>query len=236
MGLGRSQNPLGPDGQRLKCHECESTEHLVRDCPRRRGQQQGRTLFANTYATVDPLTVLGGEPPARDDQQPQPAVHRAWMVREGRGRGRGVGMTNGRAAPQAGGDDPPLPPPAEPPQQQGPAQDPMQAADPWNGGQPSPAERPKTGTSPSRASISLRDTASRATAGIDLLEPVPAPFLARFAAMRRSARPMQGAAHLRRVEPRAGTPRPKQGGASRTHHSHATRSLDMSQAALSQQR
>ena len=29
VGFGRSHNPLGPDG--------ESEEHLVKDCPRRRG-------------------------------------------------------------------------------------------------------------------------------------------------------------------------------------------------------
>ena len=42
-------------------------------------------------------------------------------------------MTDGRAAPNAGADAAP-----EAQQEQGPASDPMQAADPWNGGQPSP--------------------------------------------------------------------------------------------------
>ena len=32
-GKGRRGNPFGPNGQPLKCHGCESTDHLVRDCP-----------------------------------------------------------------------------------------------------------------------------------------------------------------------------------------------------------
>jgi len=34
-GKGRRGNPRGPDGRRMKCHECGSEEHLVARCPRR---------------------------------------------------------------------------------------------------------------------------------------------------------------------------------------------------------
>ena len=145
MGFGRSRNPLGPDGTRLKCHECESEEHLVKDCPRRRGQP-GRALFANAYATSSyssPFDSLGqAGPPAPDDQAPLFGGLRVWMIREGRGRGRtplrqdpgagreGRGNAHAAPAPAGGGAADAAP--------QVPAQDPMQAADPWVGGQPSP--------------------------------------------------------------------------------------------------
>eukprot|EP00959_Pyramimonas_sp_CCMP1952_P294265 6155181-Pyramimonas_sp.AAC.1 len=32
-GRGRRGNPRCRDGQILKCHECDSTDHLVEDCP-----------------------------------------------------------------------------------------------------------------------------------------------------------------------------------------------------------
>eukprot|EP00972_Heterocapsa_arctica_P044747 6602347-Heterocapsa_arctica.AAC.1 len=38
-GGGRASgtgNPLGADGRKMKCHECDSDQHLVRECPQRR--------------------------------------------------------------------------------------------------------------------------------------------------------------------------------------------------------
>ena len=42
-GFGRQRNPKGRDGQTLKCHECESEEHLVAQCPRRNNRQGNLT-------------------------------------------------------------------------------------------------------------------------------------------------------------------------------------------------
>ena len=46
-GFGRKGNPKGRDGQVMKCHECDSEEHLVAQCPRRKGQ--GKGLFTHAY-------------------------------------------------------------------------------------------------------------------------------------------------------------------------------------------
>ena len=32
----RKLNPIGTDGQRMLCHECDSDQHLIKDCPRQR--------------------------------------------------------------------------------------------------------------------------------------------------------------------------------------------------------
>ena len=49
-GKGRSGNPLGPDGEPMACHDCGSTEHLVRECPQRavhgRAPQPPTTFYA----------------------------------------------------------------------------------------------------------------------------------------------------------------------------------------------
>ena len=42
-GFGRQKNPKGRDGQILKCHECDSEDHLVAQCPRRNGRQGNLT-------------------------------------------------------------------------------------------------------------------------------------------------------------------------------------------------
>ena len=87
MGLGRKGNPIGPDGNQLKCHECESTEHLVKDCPRR--QHTGRQMFVGTYAPATtptssswtPLTSLAASgPPEPDDQAPLLGCHRVYTA------------------------------------------------------------------------------------------------------------------------------------------------------------
>ena len=36
-GHGRKGNPFGKNGEKMKCHQCGSTEHLLRDCPNRNG-------------------------------------------------------------------------------------------------------------------------------------------------------------------------------------------------------
>ena len=35
-GSGAGLNPVGPDGQRMKCHECQSDRHLIAKCPNKR--------------------------------------------------------------------------------------------------------------------------------------------------------------------------------------------------------
>ena len=75
MGSGREGNPTGPDGAKLKCHECDSEENLVRDCPRRRSQS-GRAFFLNSFSqssppSSSPLTLLGQQGlPGPFHQQP----------------------------------------------------------------------------------------------------------------------------------------------------------------------
>ena len=87
MGLGRSRNPLGPDGVRLQCHECDSEDHPVRDSPRRR-QQPGLALFLNAYSqsssssSSTPFTIHDQSgPPGLSDQLAATGVHQVWMVR-----------------------------------------------------------------------------------------------------------------------------------------------------------
>eukprot|EP00959_Pyramimonas_sp_CCMP1952_P269345 5630778-Pyramimonas_sp.AAC.1 len=41
-GKGRRGNPRGSGGQILKCHECDSTDHLVKGCPAK-GNRKGRS-------------------------------------------------------------------------------------------------------------------------------------------------------------------------------------------------
>ena len=40
-GFGRKGNPKGKGGKPMLCHECNSPDHLVRDCPVRRQQKGG---------------------------------------------------------------------------------------------------------------------------------------------------------------------------------------------------
>ena len=42
MGFGRKNNPKGRDGNVMKCHECDSEEHLVANCPVRRNKGKGK--------------------------------------------------------------------------------------------------------------------------------------------------------------------------------------------------
>ena len=63
-GKGRRGNPRGPDGQIMRCHECDSTEHLVGNCPRRAGRQHSTaapptsTHFFTELATEGPLAGI----------------------------------------------------------------------------------------------------------------------------------------------------------------------------------
>ena len=49
---GHFYNPIGADGQRMLCHECQSDEHLVANCPERRkgGKGRGRGSFLTDSA------------------------------------------------------------------------------------------------------------------------------------------------------------------------------------------
>jgi len=53
FGAGRGRkNPIGKDGQIMRCSGCNSEEHLVRHCPSRSGQGKGGTgiMYADTNA------------------------------------------------------------------------------------------------------------------------------------------------------------------------------------------
>eukprot|EP00435_Cladocopium_sp_Y103_P031480 s696_g8.t1 len=58
-GKGRRTNPLGPDGQKLRCYECNSTEHLAGSCPRRQAMSSARpgatTFFTQFSNSSEPL-------------------------------------------------------------------------------------------------------------------------------------------------------------------------------------
>ena len=70
-GLGRKRNPTGGDGTVMKCHECGSEEHLVRQCPRRRSSGPGLGLFVdsaawyNAHGSTPIVTEAGPDEPAR---------------------------------------------------------------------------------------------------------------------------------------------------------------------------
>ena len=63
-GKGRRGNPRGPDGQIMRCHECDSTKHLVGNCPRRAGRHHSTaapptsTHFFTELATEGPLAGI----------------------------------------------------------------------------------------------------------------------------------------------------------------------------------
>ena len=65
-GKGRKGNPRGPDGRRMKCHECGSEEHLVAKCPRRAAAgDTSQNLFVDLDTAdqippgvITPTTVL----------------------------------------------------------------------------------------------------------------------------------------------------------------------------------
>ena len=62
LGFGRKTNPKGKDGNIMKCHECDSEDHLVAQCPRRNNrnntnahlaQPPQQHWFANTDSIPD---------------------------------------------------------------------------------------------------------------------------------------------------------------------------------------
>ena len=51
-GFGRGQNPLGPDGERMKCFLCGSEEHLKNECPKGKGDSPHRVLYTEPSAPI----------------------------------------------------------------------------------------------------------------------------------------------------------------------------------------
>ena len=49
-GFGRRKNPKGRDGQIMRCHECQSDEHLVARCPLK-GKGKGGPSMVNFWST-----------------------------------------------------------------------------------------------------------------------------------------------------------------------------------------
>eukprot|EP00959_Pyramimonas_sp_CCMP1952_P231710 4842895-Pyramimonas_sp.AAC.1 len=58
-GKGRRGSPRGRDGQILKCHECDSTDHLVQDCPAK-GNGKGTSTevhFGSSEPSIEDLSL-----------------------------------------------------------------------------------------------------------------------------------------------------------------------------------
>ena len=51
LGFGRKRNPKGKDGNVLKCHECDSEEHLVAQCPIRNAREINQAMFSQQQQT-----------------------------------------------------------------------------------------------------------------------------------------------------------------------------------------
>jgi len=51
-GFGRRKNPKDRNGQIMKCHECQSDEHLVARCPHK-GERQRWWLPKHVQLLVD---------------------------------------------------------------------------------------------------------------------------------------------------------------------------------------
>ena len=61
-GKGRSQNPLGPNGERMRCHGCGSDRHLVAKCPNRsenRSETHASNLFIEVQDSSTPGVITG---------------------------------------------------------------------------------------------------------------------------------------------------------------------------------
>ena len=66
-GFGRkSGNPSGPDGKKLGCHNCGSTDHFIKDCPKKRSGKGGSSsssmpdsMNAMYNRNAGPLTYTG---------------------------------------------------------------------------------------------------------------------------------------------------------------------------------
>eukprot|EP00972_Heterocapsa_arctica_P013822 2038740-Heterocapsa_arctica.AAC.1 len=54
----RSGNPRGQDGQPMKCHNCGSDQHLIRECDRPKTQQQS-LLATGTPSAMVPMPARG---------------------------------------------------------------------------------------------------------------------------------------------------------------------------------
>eukprot|EP00959_Pyramimonas_sp_CCMP1952_P237614 4965503-Pyramimonas_sp.AAC.1 len=50
-------NPQGRDGQILKCHECDSTDHIVKDCPAK-GNGKGRSTEVHSGSSEPSIEHL----------------------------------------------------------------------------------------------------------------------------------------------------------------------------------
>ena len=44
-GKGDGRNPIGQDGQVMRCHECGSPSHLIRECPLKKGKGKAKNSF-----------------------------------------------------------------------------------------------------------------------------------------------------------------------------------------------
>ena len=84
-GKGRRRNPIGRDGQVMKCGICDSEEHFRAECPQRNNQSSSEmaTFTGTASATGGPLshvlsaTILmthGQTTPAVREEQTQPAI------------------------------------------------------------------------------------------------------------------------------------------------------------------
>ena len=74
-GKGRSQNPRGPNGERMRCHGCGSDRHLVAKCPNRsenRSENHASNLSIEVQDTAAPGVIAGPFLMVQEsDDQPQ---------------------------------------------------------------------------------------------------------------------------------------------------------------------
>eukprot|EP00971_Amphidinium_carterae_P352996 6492791-Amphidinium_carterae.2 len=58
---GKRRNPRGADGNVMKCHNCGSEEHLVRDCPRNQGPPTRAFLALPPYPMQDRIAAWSAD-------------------------------------------------------------------------------------------------------------------------------------------------------------------------------
>ena len=63
-------NPLGPDGKRLKCHVCNSEDHMARWCPDTKGKKGVKGRVKGLLPTLAHLYVETNEADNIDDTKP----------------------------------------------------------------------------------------------------------------------------------------------------------------------
>ena len=84
-GFGRRGNPKDRSGNTMKCHECGSTDHLVKRCPQRKGKCKGKpangkgTYLAQVSETQpqQPATHVNWSLPGHDGPAPEPPAPEA---------------------------------------------------------------------------------------------------------------------------------------------------------------